>query len=182
MKLESVSSSVRRVYRLSLWVGLLATVSTGCGGGGGGGSSFAGTWTGSVSLVEPGCGLDNQDQPFISFSHLINQNADTVVLDNGAMTFTGAVTGAQSFSVSATRPSRIIPGDGGCTETITWRYENVKRDEAPFVVRSSEISCGDGTKCSFAFSGSGFRNGGGPITIDDSTGPDSQGSIAESDI
>ncbi len=156
---------------------VIAAIMCGCGGGGGSNAKFAGVWDGSVSLVDDGCGVVTQDQSFLSFSHLVNQDGDSIVLDNGAMEFSGSVTGDNSFSVAASRQSRINPE---CNETITWRYEQVQRDQALFVVRTSQIVCPDGNTCTFTFSGQGFRNGGGPITIDTGVGGvPSQGDAGE---
>ena len=170
-KQRAIMSQTKR--RLTTLTAIIATsLATSCGGGGGGTSQFAGVWNGGVSLVEDECHLVSDSQTFLSFVHLINQDGDSIVLDNGALTFSGTVTGDKSFSVDVSRASTLLSGHGSCSETITWRYEQIKRNNAPFVVRSSEISCTDGTKCAFSYSGSGYRNdnGGGPIAIDDGVG------------
>ncbi len=140
----------------------------GCGGGGGGGNDgfgdFAGVWNGSASLVEDSC---IQLQSAIFFNHLVKQDRGVVTLDNGATTFDGAAE-ADSFTVSASRPfpGGTFGGVGNCTEEITWRYEAVRRNEAQFVVRQSNVSCSESGRtstCSTTFSGSAFRNGGGPV-------------------
>ena len=141
----------------------------GCGGSGGGDSAeFAGVWNGGASLVEDSCGVITEFQQFISFTHLVNQDGERVVLDNGAISFGGRVTGDSSFSADTSRSTTVLSGVSGCTETITWRYEQVKRNEAPFVVRDSAISCDGGVSCKFTFTGSAYRagGGGGPISID----------------
>lgn len=171
----------RLFHRALTFAGTLgaAALLVSCGGGGGGKSRFAGVWSGGVSLVEDDCHLVPDFQTFLSFVHLVNQDGDHIVLDNGALTFSGSVTGEQGFSVDTTRASAALSGHGACSETVTWRYEQVERGNAPFVVRSSAIACGDGTKCAFSYSGSGYRNdnGGGPIVIDNNiAGTSSAGS------
>lgn len=155
-----------------LLVTLLALVA--CGGGGGGSEEkFAGVWSGTVSLVDDTCGVIDLNNQFVSFTHLVNESETDVVLDNGLTTFAGTRQSDNSFRVSTLRDRAPLSGTDNCVEEIVWRYEEVNRQSAQFVVRGSTVTCTTGdivTECQFAFSGSAFKTsggGGGPIVFAD---------------
>lgn len=142
---------------VSILSALLAGVSIcGCSGGGGSGDEFAGVWSGSVTLVEDGCGFVSPDY-FLSFTHLVNQNESQIALDNGFENFSGTAANDQSFSVSSTRDINNPLTGGSCSAVITWRYDAVEKDYAGFVVRTTDVTCGE-SKCKIGFSGSAYRS------------------------
>ncbi len=145
-----------------------------CACGEDGSSDFAGVWFGNATLVEDGCGVVDPQRPFITFQHLVNQDGDTVVLDNGALSFSGSKESSDSFKVTAERARSPLQAGQSCTETITWRYEAIDQDQAEFVVRSSSVVCSkDGvtSSCEFSFTGSAFQEGfSGPIPIEPGAG------------
>ncbi|MFN8389747.1 MAG: hypothetical protein U0136_05605 [Bdellovibrionota bacterium] len=156
--------------RAKALLAVCATMLAACGGGGGGGNDkFAGVWSGGASLVDDTCGAISDTYAFISFNHLVNQDGDSVLLDNGLVTFSGSVTGDDSFSVAADRPYRALFEGATCTEHVTWRYDSIKRDTANFVVRNSTVTCHQGSTvqtCEFAFTGTAYRGNGHPIPVD----------------
>lgn len=183
----------------------LALLLTACGGGGGGDDDgvgeFNGVWNGNASLVEDNCSTFPSEYS-IFFTHLVNQDGATIVLDNGASVFQGTA-GEQSFNASLKRAgAEPFPGAGTCEETITWRYDAVERDTANFVVRTSMLRCTAGTtvtECSRTFSGSAYRSPTGngvfpnppiPIepgigdgsTLDDLDSGEAQGPVSDTDI
>lgn len=139
----------------------------GCGGGGGGDgqADFAGVWNGSATFVEDTC-PGAEEEFSIYFAHLINQDGTDIVLDNGASVFQGTAS-ESGFSVALKRAAREpVPFFGTCEETITWRYEQIERDIANFVVRTSTITCVDGAtsqSCSRTFTGSAYRQNSRPV-------------------
>lgn len=154
---------------------IVGALVAGCGGSGGDGrGKFSGVWSGGGSLVENSCPGVSYDYG-IYYTHLVNQDGDKIVLDNGASTFEG-VAGERSFSASQRRSfAGTLNGIGNCIEDIQWRYEEIDRDAASFVVRRSTLSCSSGAQsatCSTVFSGSGYRQGGVnlPIAIEDGIG------------
>lgn len=157
---------------------LLSATSCGGGGGGGSGAEFAGVWYGNANLVDDTCGIISDTQQFITFNHLVNQDGEKIVVDNGLLSLLGAVTGEKSFTVTVERARAPLASGQTCTEKITWRYESVSKARAEFVVRNSEIDCLKGTtetSCTFAFSGTAYRQGeyfGGPIPIEPGIGGD----------
>jgi hypothetical protein len=134
----------------------------GCGGSSSSDDTppFSGVWYGNASLVEDSCGVITDQQQFIYFTHLVNQNDAEVILDNGFSVFTGAAQSESSFLVETVKQREPINGKNGCSETITFRYEGISDTQAQFVVRSSEINCGTGAdtfSCKFAFTGNAYR-------------------------
>ena len=156
---------------------LLALVA--CGGGGRNSEEkISGVWSGTVSLVDDTCGIVGPLNQFVSFTHLVNESGTEVVLDNGLTTFTGTRQSDNSFRVSTERGRAPLVDGQTCVEEIVWRYEEIDRQSAPFVVRSSTVTCTEGdaiTECQFAFSGSAFKNsgGGGPIVFATDSGDNS---------
>lgn len=147
----------KKIYSMLVLSALL-----GCGGGGGGDDSdFAGVWTGTVSLVEDGCGVVDPAAAYVFFTHLVSQDQEDIVLDNGLVTFSGSVRGENGFEVSTERAASPLAAGQTCTETIVWRYAEVDGDSAPFVVRRSTLTCTGGDTpqtCQYAFSGSAYRS------------------------
>lgn len=154
---------------------MIGALVAGCGGSGGEGrGKYSGVWSGGGNLVETTCpGVVYEFG--IYYTHLVNQEGEKIVLDNGASTFEG-VAGERSFTASQRRSyAGTLNGVGNCIEEIQWRYEEIDRDAADFVVRRSTVSCASGTQsasCSTTFSGSGYRQGGVnlPIAIEDGIG------------
>lgn len=157
-------------YRFEKMLLLVSLGILGCGGGGGGGddSLIAGVWNGSVAIVERGCASTSDNEFYYSFTHLVNQSGDDVVLDNGARTFSGTASSEDSFRVETVAP---FPGNTSCQETLQWRYDRIEETQAPFVVRTQTITCPNGATggtCRTTWSGSAFRPGrpiGGPIPL-----------------
>ena len=154
---------------------LIGALAGGCGGSGGNGKGkFSGVWSGGGSLVETSCPGVAYEYG-IYYTHLVNQEGDKILLDNGASTFEGAA-GERSFTASQRRSfAGTLNGVGNCIEDIQWRYEEIDRDAASFVVRRSTVSCSSGAQsasCNTTFSGSAYRQGGVniPIAIEEGIG------------
>ena len=149
-------------------IALLLLASTyGCGGGGGGDTSvIPGVWIGSLSLIDNSCPDLAPEDKFLSFSHLINQDGQDVVVDNGIQTFIGKTTAENSFEAELNRNVSTRPA---CRETLSWRYEKMTETQAPFVIRRRRVDCGTsfGT-CSSSWSGTAFnseKSGGFPYPL-----------------
>lgn len=145
------------------WI-VIGIVGAGCGGSGGGDErgKFSGVWSGGANVVESSCPVSGLEYG-IYYTHLVNQDGDKIVLDNGATTFEGTA-GDRSFHASQRRGYvGTLNGVGNCVEDIQWRYEEIDRDVAQFVVRRSTVSCSSGSDsatCTMTFSGTGYRQGG----------------------
>lgn len=172
---------MKKTNKVVLFLGIISGLSA-CGGSGGDGvSNFAGVWTGSTTLVEDSCGLINPEINYMSFNHLINQDVDKILIDNGAVVFSGELIDDSSFSASLNRSINPVQNHQNCKETVVWRYEQLSRDQAQFVVRKSDIACSDNFKCSFTFTGNAYRysiNPDAPIPVDPGIG----GGLLDSDL
>lgn len=157
--------------RKSLFL-LLGLFFCGCGGGGGGFLDVAGVWWGNATTLEDTCPYFTES--YIYFKHLVNQDDTAVVVDNGAMAFTGTPEERGAIVASATRPSaRQLNGITNCQEEITWRYEAIEEDYSDFVVRRSVVTCTDGNlvaQCQVVHTGFAHRSrspgGPAPYPID----------------
>ena len=133
-----------------------------CGGGSGGSEMafYGGVWYGDASLVEDTC--EAPAEPYIFYTHLVNQNDSNVVIDNGAMAFQGTAEERGAMVATASRPYRgTLAGIAGCVEEITWRYEEIEENSAQFVVRTSRVTCTSEAQiaqCQVVHTGSAFRS------------------------
>ena len=124
---------------------LFAMLALGCGGGGGGdgGATFAGTWSGTLFLVDNNCGFTvDDDQPFI---HVVNQDNDRVVVDViGGGSFPGEVQpDRRSFIVGAqTLPPGLVAPGLVCSSSAGVGYFEIQGDEAD-VVTLYTVDCAD---------------------------------------
>ncbi len=143
--------------------------------------SVAGVWQGSTTLIEDTCGAVDPNIPYLSFNHLINQDIDKILLDNGASVFSGKLVD-DMFEADISRATTLVKNHGSCTEVVTWRYDSIRKEAVDFVVRKSDITCQDKFACSFTFNGSGYRvntdPNNGPIPVDIGIG----GGLLEGDL
>ncbi|MCB0324575.1 MAG: hypothetical protein KDD69_13425 [Bdellovibrionales bacterium] len=133
---------------VSLFSIFVLAAATGCGGGGGGGSSsFAGTWAGSLFLVEDDCGL--AETQTLSVMHIVQQDGTNVVVDVlGGGSFRGTtVDDGKAFVVSSTDLN------GNCVGASAIRYDRTENGLAEVGLGFGASCGGGGLECSVVYVG-----------------------------
>lgn len=98
-----------------------------CGDDDGDDAFVSGTWRGTATLVQNTCENVTPD-PSLTFAHVVNQNEESVIMQEGSVQYVGNVVGDNGFSVDAAGIQTVGSGGEGCGFSQRVEYDGIDDD------------------------------------------------------